>query len=119
MNSQKDRGDFVRFASVFKGLCKNKGVTQQQALADLGLNRNATQRWRDGLPSSGTLQEIAKYFEMSMDELLTDVDEDKKTASQPGDGNEIEFIKLFQKLSPEEQVRELSYLRELVDRKGM
>ena len=75
----------MQFAAIFKGLCKKKGVTQQQALLDLGLNRNATQPWRDGLPASETLQKIAKYFDVSMDELLEDVDDDKKTPTPKGE----------------------------------
>ena len=75
----------MQFASVFKKICKKKGLTQQQVLSDLDLNRNATQRWKECLPSSGTLQKLAKYFEMSMDELLEDVDDDKKTPTPKGE----------------------------------
>lgn len=60
-------------------------MPQQEVLAELGLNRNATQPWRKGLPASDTLQKIAKYFEISMEELLANADEDKKTPTPKGE----------------------------------
>ena len=112
----------MQFSSVFKQLCKEKGVTQKQALTDMGLHRNATQRWITGVPAPETLTIIAKYFSVTVDELLgVEQEENKKTAIQTDDGNENEkeFIKLFLQLSPDEQVRELAYLRDAVNRKGM
>lgn len=113
----------MQFSLVFKQLCKEKGVTQKQALTDMGLHRNAAQRWITGVPSPETLTTIAKYFGITVDELLNigKEEDNKKTAIQTDDGNENEkeFINLFLQLSPEEQLRELSYLRDVVNRKGM
>lgn len=88
----------------------------------MNFSRNAAQKWGSFNPSADALQKIAKYFEITVDELLNIGKEDnEKTAIQTDDGseNEIEFIKLFQLLSPEEQLRELAYLRDAVNRKGM
>lgn len=112
----------MQFSLVFKQLCKEKGVTQKQALEDMNFSRNAAQKWISFNPSTDALQKISKYFGITVDELLnTEKEDNKKTAIQTDDGNENEkeFIKLFLQLSPEEQIRELSYLRDVVNRKGI
>ena len=60
----------MQFSSRFKQLCKEKGVTQKQALAEMGLHRNAAQRWADGSPSTEALIKIAEYFGITTDEVL-------------------------------------------------
>lgn len=60
----------MQFSSRFKQLCKEKGVTQKQALADMGMGRNAAQSWISGSPSLETLQRIAEYFGITTDEVL-------------------------------------------------
>lgn len=92
----------------------------------MNFSRNAAQKWGSFNPSADALQKIAKYFEITVDELLRfgkeEDNDNKKTAIQTDDGtkdNEAEFIKLFLQLSPEEQLRELTYLRDVVNRKDM
>ena len=106
----------MQFSSRFKQLCKERRVTQKQALEEMGFHRNAAQRWSEGRPSAEALLKIAEYFGITTDEVLGV--ENKKTASQAGNGNEVEFMELLSMLSPEEQERELAYLREIVRRRG-
>lgn len=106
----------MQFSLRFKQLCKDRGITQKQALADMGFHRNACQSWSEGKPSAETLLKISEYFGISTDEVLGV--ENKKTASLSGSGNEEEFMQLLSMLSPEEQERELAYLREIVRRRG-
>lgn len=60
----------MQFSSTFKQLCKEKGVTQKQALEDMGMGRNATQRWNDGVPALETLIKISSYFGVTIDRLI-------------------------------------------------
>lgn len=60
----------MQFSSTFKQLCKEKGVTQKQALEDMGMGRNATQRWNDGVPALETLIKISAYFGVTIDRLI-------------------------------------------------
>ena len=60
----------MQFSLRFKQLCKENGVTQKQALAEMGLHRNAAQRWTDGSPSAEALVKIAEYFGITTDEVL-------------------------------------------------
>lgn len=73
----------MQFSLRFKQLCKERRVTQKQALADMGFHRNAVQRWGDCSPSTDALIKIAEYFEMSTDEVLG-VD-NKKTPTPEGE----------------------------------
>lgn len=60
----------MQFSSRFKQLCKENGITQKQALAEMGLHRNAAQRWAEGSPSTEALLKIAEYFKITTDEVL-------------------------------------------------
>lgn len=60
----------MQFSLRFKQLCKEKGVTQKQALADMGMGRNAAQSWINGSPSLETIHRIAEYFKITTDEVL-------------------------------------------------
>lgn len=58
------------FSERFKQLCKQRGVTQQKALVDMGFHKNAVQRWATGNPSADALLRIAQYFGITTDDLL-------------------------------------------------
>lgn len=60
----------MQFSLRFKQLCKENGVTQKKALEDMGLHRNAAQRWAEGSPSTEALIKIAEYFGITTDEVL-------------------------------------------------
>ena len=60
----------MQFSLRFKQLCKENGVTQKQALADMGMGRNSAQSWINGSPSLETIQRIAEYFKITTDEVL-------------------------------------------------
>lgn len=87
------------FATVFKIMCKEKGVTQQQALSDMSMGRNSAQRWISGWPSYETISKFSLYFSVPVDTLMAcmeaeseaDVrelfsEETKKPADQKADG---------------------------------
>ena len=109
------------FYEIVNALCKERKTTITRMAEDIGLSNAAPTSWRKGaIPKLSTLEKVSKYFGVSTDYLLGKED-NKKTAIQTDDGNENEkeFIKLFLQLSPDEQVRELAYLRDAVNRKGM
>lgn len=87
--------DSANFSTVFMQLCKKRGISQKQALADLGLSRNAAQRWAEGMPSSDTLQRIAEYFGISTDFLLEECS--GKTPAVSKDMRDyLKFIEAFE-----------------------
>ena len=62
----------MQFSNIFKQLCSKKGITQKQALEEIGLARNANQKWKHGWPNGDTLKRIASYFNVTVDSLLQD-----------------------------------------------
>ena len=87
----------MQFSYRFKQLCKEKGVTQKQALADMDMHRNAVQSWVEGKPSVDSLAKLAEYFGMSTDEVLG-MEQQKKPTDQKADGLSNTN---YEKLSPE------------------
>lgn len=84
----------MQFSLRFKQLCKERGITQKQALTDMGFHRNACQSWSEGKPSAETLLKLSEYFGISTDEVLGV--ENKKTASLSGSGNDYTDIELLE-----------------------
>ena len=77
--NQKKIGQFL------KELRKEKGITQEQLAEILGVTNRSISRWENGvnMPDFDFIMEIAKYFNVGIDELLdgerrTDI-LDKKT----------------------------------------
>ena len=53
-------------------LRKARGMSQEELAAQMGVSRQAVSRWETGetVPSTDTLKEIAKVFQVSVDRLL-------------------------------------------------
>ena len=85
----------MQFSSRFKQLCKENRVTQKQALADMGMGRNAAQSWINGSPSLETLQRIAEYFGITTDQVLGV--ESKKTPTPKGERDYLAIMNAFDK----------------------
>ena len=104
---KKPNGDFVHGAK--KEFCEK-----------IGAPTNIVNEWVRGVSKSyrNYLYQIAAVYHVSVEWLKGETDE-KNPAPTGGDGLNEEFMKLFQALSPEEQVREIAYLRERVAGKDM
>ncbi len=84
----------MQFSSRFKQLCKEKKVTQQKALSDMGFHRNAAQRWVDGVPQAEALIKIAEYFDISTDEVLG-VETKKTPTPEQGERDYLSLMEAF------------------------
>ena len=117
MFAQKNRGVSMQFSQTFKMLCKEKKITQQQALLDLDLNRNATQRWSQGIPAPHTLKKIAEYFGVSVDALLGV--EQKNPVTENGNGISDKKAGLIQKVMQmsDAELERLDLLLQIVEAK--
>lgn len=59
------------FFNTISKLCKSKGISPYKACTDIGLNRSAVAKWKNGaIPRGETLERIASYFNVSTDYLL-------------------------------------------------
>lgn len=69
------------FYDVFVELCENRGVSLAKAAQDIGLNRAAINKWKNGsIPSGTTSSKLAAYFGVTVDYLLTGEQKEKSTA---------------------------------------
>lgn len=108
----------MQFSQTFKKLCKEKKVTQQQALIDMGLSRSSTQKWSQGIPTAPALKKIAEYFGVSVDSLLG-VEQQKNPVTENGNGiseKKAGFIKKVMQMSDEE-LEKLELLLQIVEAK--
>lgn len=62
------------FYDIFLNLCQDRGISSYKALKEMGVGMSTATRWKQGTaqPSYKTLQKIADYFGVSVDELLSD-----------------------------------------------
>ena len=63
----------MEFNEKLQQLRKNKGITQEELAEDLYVSRTAISKWESGrgYPSIDSLKEIATYFSVTIDELLS------------------------------------------------
>ena len=68
-----ERVVIVEFNEKLQELRKNKGLTQEELAEALYVSRTAVSKWESGrgYPSIDSLKEIAKYFSVTIDELLS------------------------------------------------
>ena len=63
----------MSFYDKYVELCKLKGVTPSRAAVDIGLSKSAVTFWKADtqvMPNSQTLQRLAQYFDVDVNELL-------------------------------------------------
>ena len=59
------------FFNRFKQLCDQKQVSVYRACTDIGLNRSAVAKWKNGgKPNGSTAAKLAEYFGVTTDYLL-------------------------------------------------
>lgn len=89
------------FFNRFKELCDERGISVYRACTDIGLNRSAVAKWKNGgRPNGTTAAKLAEYFGVTTDYLLEQThlrasqevrpavsDEDIKFALFGGDGD--------------------------------
>jgi len=59
------------FFDIFSSLCQEKGISTYKACIEMGLNRSAVAKWKNGgTPNGATISKMADYFGVSTDYLL-------------------------------------------------
>ena len=83
----------------YQTLCQERGISVYRACTDIGLNRSAVAKWKEGgKPNGTTAAKLAEYFGVTTDYLLGQAerrlpehkrisDEDIKFALFGGDGD--------------------------------
>ena len=62
----------IMFYDVFFELCEKKGVKPSRAAEECGINKSSVSNWKNNgyMPRGDTLNQIASYFNVSVDYLL-------------------------------------------------
>lgn len=64
------------FFNRFKALCDERNISVYRACTDIGLNRSAVAKWKNGgKPNGSTAGRLADYFGVTTDFLLGQTDE--------------------------------------------
>jgi len=75
----------------FKALCDEKNVSTYRACTDIGLNRSAVAKWKEGSqPNGTTAAKLAEYFGVTTDYLLGQSEERTPSHRQVSD-EDIKF----------------------------
>ena len=66
-------GHILEFHEKLQSLRKNKGLTQEELAESLYVSRTAISKWESGrgYPSIDSIKEIASFFSVTIDELLS------------------------------------------------
>lgn len=70
----------IEFANRLAELRKNKGLSQEELADKLGVSRQAVSKWERGeaSPDTDNLIELARIYDISLDELVGLSNNDKK-----------------------------------------
>lgn len=95
------------FFDRLKRLCDERGISAYKACTDIGLNRAAVAKWKNGsIPSGTTAAKLADYFGVTTDYLLGK--ENKKAPTENGERDildevDVAFYGDFKELSDDEK----------------
>ena len=95
------------FFDRLKKLCDERGISAYKACTDIGLNRAAVAKWKNGsIPSGSTAAKLADYFGVTTDYLLGK--ENKKAPTVSGerdilDDVDVAFYGDFKELNEDEK----------------
>ena len=79
------------FFNRFRALCDEKNVSTYRACTDIGLNRSAVAKWKEGSqPNGTTAAKLAEYFGVTTDYLLGQSEERTPVLRQVSD-EDIKF----------------------------
>ena len=74
----------MSFSNKLKELRTKKGISQAKLAEEIFVSRSAVAKWENslGLPNDESLKLLADYFEVSIDELLTDKENEQIVVSK-------------------------------------
>lgn len=66
------------FYDNFLRLCNQKGVSPSAAVVEMGFQKSVVTRWKKSIPTDANKLKIANYFGVSVDELISDTENEEK-----------------------------------------
>jgi len=81
------------FFDILSALCAKKGISAYKACTDMGLNRSAVAKWKNGsTPNGATISKMADYFGVTTDYLLGTDPEDTPVTEEAKELEIEEYI---------------------------
>lgn len=108
------------FYDQFLLFCDAKRVSRTKACVDCGISRTAWHKWEDGaVPNGATLNKLAGYFGVSVNELLGahEQQENPATVSDEADPVTMELLSMVNNATDTERQVMLEMLRLLKKRR--
>ena len=100
------------FWKNFVQLCNKNNTTPTAVVLEMGISRGSVTGWKKGsVPNDGTLLRLAEYFNVTVEELISEQKETPPEEIPAGlDEQDIEILNLFSRLSDEQKAQALTYL---------
>ena len=100
------------FWKNFVSLCYNHGKSTTAVVLELGLSRSLVTSWKNGtVPNNTTLLKIATYFNVTVEELISEQKETPPEEIPAGlDELDIKIINRLLELSDEQKIQALTYM---------
>ena len=95
------------FFDRLRALCAERGISTYKACTDIGLNRAAVAKWKNGsIPNGQTLTRLAEYFGISVGYLMGETTQKEK----PLVNNDEELTEYLEMLKTRPECRMLFQL---------
>ena len=105
--------DPVQIGTRIRKVRRERGWTQDQLANAVGVSRSAVAQWETGRAGqvTGNLTRIAATLEVGVEYLM--YGDDKRTASDVRQGDELALLRLYRECSPEDRQLVLRTARRL------
>lgn len=100
------------FWKNFVQLCNKNNTTPTAVVLEMGISRGSVTGWKKGsVPNDGTLLRLAEYFNVTVEELISEQKETPPEEIPAGlDEQDIEILNLYSRLSDEQKAQVLTYV---------
>lgn len=100
------------FWKNFVQLCNKNNTTPTAVVLEMGISRGSVTGWKKGsVPNDGTLLRLAEYFNVTVEELISEQKETPPEEIPAGlDELDIKIINRLLELSDEQKIQALTYM---------
>ena len=100
-------------------LCVNRNISPSALTKELSISKGVVTKWRNGsTPHQTTLLKIANYFNVSVEELISEPKDTPPGETEGLDEKTAEILSMYSQLSDEQKKQALSYLEYLAQRRA-
>lgn len=79
------------FFDNFLNLCNSKGISPTAAAVEMGFQKSVVTRWKKSIPTDANKLKIAKYFGITVEELMRENQKETPAKTASVDDDDIKF----------------------------